>query len=189
MRPIRYAALGALVAVGPVVAAAQGLKGQDTITRELTPTIGKPIDPTSRGMGPRPLPQPPTGQTASQAPPAETRPAASDLTVLFATGSAELTEEGTAQLNELARALTGNALASYRFRIEGYTDTVGGTDYNLHLSKKRAEAVVTYLVTTGHVAPDRLEAVGFGKTHLLVQTPDQTPEQRNRRVRVLNLNT
>jgi outer membrane protein OmpA-like peptidoglycan-associated protein len=189
MRPIIYAAFGAIVAAAPVAVTAQGLKGQDTITRELTPTIGKSIDPTSRGMGPRPMTQPASGQTASRPPPTEPRPTASDLTVLFATGSADLTEEGIAQLNELAHALTGNALASYRFRIEGYTDTVGGADFNLQLSKKRAEAVVSYLVTSGHVAPDRLEAVGFGKTHLLVSTPDQTPEQRNRRVRVLNLNT
>jgi outer membrane protein OmpA-like peptidoglycan-associated protein len=128
-----------------------------------------------------------THPTAAQEPAAPAGIAAADLTVLFAFHSAELTPEGIAQLNELARALTGEALSGYRFRIEGYTDTVGAPDYNKTLSERRAAAVLDYLVANGHVSADRLQAVGFGKSHLLVPTPDQTPEPRNRRVRIVNL--
>ena len=59
------------------------------------------------------------------------------LYVQFANGSAELTPKAMAALDELGKALSGSALASYRFRIEGHTDTVGSKDYNQSLSERR----------------------------------------------------
>jgi outer membrane protein OmpA-like peptidoglycan-associated protein len=37
------------------------------------------------------------------------------------------------------------------------------------------------------VAPSRLQAVGVGEQGLLVPTPPQTPDERNRRVQIINL--
>jgi outer membrane protein OmpA-like peptidoglycan-associated protein len=110
-----------------------------------------------------------------------------DLTVNFATDSAELTPEAIRTLDELGRALASKDLAGYRFRIEGHTDTVGRRDYNQALSERRAQAVVDYVAKKYGVDPGRLQAVGMGETGLLVQTPPQTPEPRNRRVQVINL--
>lgn len=118
--------------------------------------------------------------------PAEAGPSV-NLTVNFANGSADLTPEAIATLDQLGKALSSSDLASYRFRIEGHTDTVGSREYNRQLSERRAEAVVSYLATKFGVQPARLEAVGMGEDGLLVQTPPQTPEPRNRRVQVVNL--
>jgi outer membrane protein OmpA-like peptidoglycan-associated protein len=57
----------------------------------------------------------------------------------------------------------------------------------MSLSERRAAAVSAYLEQKYGVKSDRLETVGLGASHLLVQTPDQTPEPRNRRVTVVNL--
>ena len=109
------------------------------------------------------------------------------LNVLFATDSTELTPEAIKTLDDLGQALTDPALAAFRFRIEGHTDTVGGRDYNKALSDRRALAVANYLAGRFRVDLTRLEPVGVGEDGLLVSTPDQTPEARNRRVLVVNI--
>jgi outer membrane protein OmpA-like peptidoglycan-associated protein len=110
-----------------------------------------------------------------------------NLTVVFATDSAQLTPQAMTALDQLGRALSNRELSDYRFRIEGHTDTVGSADYNRALSEQRAASVVAYLSAKFGVAPARLEAVGMGEQGLLVPTPPQTPELRNRRVQIINL--
>jgi outer membrane protein OmpA-like peptidoglycan-associated protein len=110
-----------------------------------------------------------------------------NLTVVFATDSAQLTPEAMTALDELGRALSNHQLSEYRFRIEGHTDTVGAADHNRALSELRAASVVAYLTTKFGVARSRLVAVGMGEQGLLVPTPPQTPELRNRRVQIINL--
>jgi OmpA-OmpF porin, OOP family len=109
------------------------------------------------------------------------------LTVNFANGSAELTPDAIKALDALGEALSSKDLAGYKFRIEGHTDTVGATVYNKELSERRAEAVVDYIAKKFNVDPSRMQAVGMGEGGLLVNTPPQTPEPRNRRVQVINL--
>jgi outer membrane protein OmpA-like peptidoglycan-associated protein len=123
---------------------------------------------------------------ASQAEPVDTLPSI-DLTVQFANGSAVLTPGAVRTLDRLGQALSSPALTGSRFRIEGHTDTVGAKDYNMALSQHRAAAVAAYLVSKFGLDASRLDAVGLGSDQLLVPTPDQTPEPRNRRVRVVNL--
>ena len=110
-----------------------------------------------------------------------------DLTVQFAFDSADLTPAASRVLDELGKALTNPELAGSRIRIEGHTDTVGTRPYNMSLSERRADTVVDYLTERFHIPPDRLQAVGVGEDGLLVPTPDQTLEPRNRRVHVVNL--
>jgi len=138
-----------------------------------------------------PVPSAPQPRVAASTPVAvpaapPTAPAV-NLTVNFATGSAELTPAAIRTLDELGRALSSKDLAGYRFRIEGHTDTVGQRDYNHALSERRAEAVVDYVAKKYDVDPSRLQAVGMGEDGLLVATPPQTAEPRNRRVQVINL--
>jgi outer membrane protein OmpA-like peptidoglycan-associated protein len=110
-----------------------------------------------------------------------------NLYVPFEYGSAELTPQAIAALDELGKALTSSTLSGFKFKIEGHTDTVGTKAYNMSLSERRAAAVSAYLEQKYGVKQDRLETVGLGESHLLVPTPDQTPEPRNRRVTVVNL--
>ena len=87
----------------------------------------------------------------------------------------------------VGEALNSPQLANYRFRIEGHTDTVGDAGSNQALSERRAAAVRAYLIQRFGVRPERLEAVGLGESQLLVPTPDETPNQNNRRVQVVTL--
>ena len=113
-------------------------------------------------------------------------PAAS-LTVHFASGSAALTPQAERTLDVLGQALTSSLLSNSAFRIEGHTDTVGSPTMNLSLSERRAIAVRDYLQRRFGISPQRLEAVGLGETQLLVRTPAQVAEPRNRRVQILNV--
>jgi outer membrane protein OmpA-like peptidoglycan-associated protein len=114
-----------------------------------------------------------------------TRPV--NLNVEFRTGSAELTPAAIRTLNELGRALSNAQLSSYRFRIEGHTDTVGSPEMNKQLSERRAEAVAAFLASKFGIDRSRLETAGLGEEGLLVPTPPETPEPRNRRVQIINV--
>ena len=63
----------------------------------------------------------------------------------------------------------------------GHTDTAGPPDYNMGLSEKRAETVATELVQAG-IPAQIITTEAFGETDLAVPTPDNTPDQANRRV-------
>ncbi|MGH7084580.1 MAG: OmpA family protein, partial [Acetobacteraceae bacterium] len=123
--------------------------------------------------------------------PAATTPAAPsvNLNVEFATDSATLTPSARQTLDALGEALSSQQLAAYRFRIEGHTDTVGSAPYNLALSQRRADAVAAYLERKFGIPSGRLETLGMGENGLLVPTPANTPEPKNRRVQVINLGT
>jgi len=62
-------------------------------------------------------------------------------------------------------AVLGTFLTKYpdsTVLIEGHTDNVGTSEYNMALSQRRADSVVSYLVDNLHIAPARLTAVGYG---------------------------
>jgi outer membrane protein OmpA-like peptidoglycan-associated protein len=179
---------------------AQGSPSADQIINSLKPS-GNLVSGGTRGIrlaapptdaAPAPAQQPRVASSRPTAVPVATSSAptsgpAVNLTVNFANGSAELTPDAMRTLDELGRALASKDLAAYRFRIEGHTDTVGARDYNQSLSERRAEAVVSYVSRKFGVEPSRLQPVGMGEEGLLVATPPQTPEPRNRRVQVINL--
>lgn len=179
----------ALLASGACIgaASAQSNPSAEQIIDALKPTGA--LSDTTRGI----KPLPPGGGEATMAPqaaPAPSAPAAAPSTNLdidFQSGSAALTPQATAALDQLGKALTSPQLASYNFKIAGHTDTVGDPATNQALSDQRAQAVKSYLETKFGVADTRLQAVGLGETDLLVNTPPQTSEQRNRRVQVINL--
>ena len=193
--------------LGSLPAFAQGSPSADQIINSLKPS-GNLVTGGTRGIrlaapttegatqqptapAPSPVQQPRVAASKPVTAPARrghrrTGPAV-NLTVNFASGSAELTPEAIRTLDALGSALASKDLAAYRFRIEGHTDTVGSRDYNRALSERRAKAVVDYVAKKFGVDPSRLEAVGMGEDGLLVATPPQTPEPRNRRVQVVNL--
>lgn len=110
-----------------------------------------------------------------------------NLDVDFSMGSSQLTSAAKAQLDQVGRALSDQSLAGYRFGIIGHTDTVGQRSANLVLSATRARAVAIYLEKNFHISPKRLDDYGVGEKDLLVPTPPQTPNPRNRRVEIVNL--
>ncbi|MDE2197728.1 MAG: OmpA family protein [Rhodospirillales bacterium] len=216
MRVLFLAAAAALLCSG-AVAQAQQSPSADQIIKSLKPSgpLGsgtrgiRPVAPTAPpASGPTqaassvPMPAgaaaaapvaPPASPTAAA--PAVATPVVAttggapsvNLNVEFQTGSATLTPQAMRTLDQLGQALTSKDLASYRFRIAGHTDTVGNPATNKTLSEQRAATVASYLESKFNVAAARLETVGMGEDGLLVPTPPQTPEARNRRVQVINL--
>ena len=68
--------------------------------------------------------------------------------------------------------------------IIGHADSMGTPDYNIALSLKRARAVAKIL-SRYDTEPRQISIQGFGEYDLLVSTPDETPEPRNRRVEIM----
>ncbi|HET8997149.1 MAG TPA: OmpA family protein [Acetobacteraceae bacterium] len=192
-------AIPLIVGAAPVFA--QSNPSADQIIQSLKPkgnllaggTRGIRLAPQAAAPAPRTYAAPMGSHQVAAAKPMAAPPASEasapsvNLNVDFETGSANLTPQARSTLDQLGRALSSSQLAGYRFRIVGHTDTVGSPAYNKTLSEQRADAVVHYLSDKFGVQPTRLEAEGVGEAGLLVPTPPQTPEPRNRRVQVINL--
>ena len=103
--------------------------------------------------------------------------------VHFEFGSAELTPQAKAVLDELGAALRTDDLKPYRFRIVGHTDAIGSEEYNLDLSRQRAKAVERYLNDRFGIEQRRIEAVGLGKAQLY--DPRNPTAGINRRVEIV----
>jgi len=81
-----------------------------------------------------------------------------------------LRPEGMTALDTLAGELAGAHFDNVA--AEGHTDRLGSTAYNPTLSQSRADAVKTRRVTTGHLDPTKITAVGKGESQP-VTLPDQ----------------
>jgi outer membrane protein OmpA-like peptidoglycan-associated protein len=103
-------------------------------------------------------------------------------TVRFGFNRATLTDEEKEKLN----ALVANTSSMKRFfiAIEGYTDPTGDATYNLELSKRRADAVVQYLVGERDVEFHRIHVIGLGEQRLADTGTGREANANNRRVEV-----
>jgi len=102
--------------------------------------------------------------------------------VLFDTGSYTLkpaARETMAKISGILLAHPGLTL-----QIEGYTDSVGGDDYNQQLSEQRAESVRDFLAQEG-VPASSITAKGFGKADPVASNDTPEGRQRNRRVEIV----
>lgn len=105
--------------------------------------------------------------------------------IFFEFNKADLLPASENELQKLYSLLVSHL--SVRIRIEGHTDNLGGYDFNLDLSKRRAESVVLYLLNRG-IAADRIESAGY--SYVFPIASNETPEGRqiNRRVTFKILN-
>lgn len=72
-----------------------------------------------------------------------------------------------------------------KLHVVGHTDNVGDLDYNLKLSKARAEAVVNELVSKHKIAADRLKAHGVGPLSPVSSNDSEEGRALNRRVELV----
>jgi len=102
--------------------------------------------------------------------------------VLFDTNKAQLKSGGSRSLQKLADFL--KQYPQRKARIEGYTDSTGGADYNQALSERRANAVRTSLVDMG-ISNDRISTHGYGKDSPVATNDTASGRQLNRRVEII----
>ena len=103
--------------------------------------------------------------------------------IYFDFASDKIKPESEPVLREIADALSHNP--AWKLRVEGHTDNIGGDQYNLDLSQRRAEAVKLALVARYHIAADRLSPQGFGATRPKEPNDTLAGRARNRRVELV----
>jgi OmpA-OmpF porin, OOP family len=106
--------------------------------------------------------------------------------IFFDTDKAEPKAESAPTLGEIANLL--GADPKLAVLIVGHTDNQGAYDYNLDLSRRRAEAVVKTLAASYRVDPNRLRAAGVGMAAPAASNDSDEGRARNRRVEVVKLN-
>ena len=110
------------------------------------------------------------------------RPAPPEQFLLyFETGGSELTPESKILLQTILER--ARARPSVDMSVIGHSDTQGAADANEVLALQRATAIAEQLRALG-LADTTMSIESHGERNLLVPTPDETPEPRNRRVEV-----
>ena len=104
--------------------------------------------------------------------------------VNFATGSAELTPESFAKLDEVANAL--KRAPGVVLEIRGHTDDRGSAKLNSRLSQQRADAVCRYLVSQG-VQSNQLRATGYGSKMPIASNKTAAGREKNRRIEMYRI--
>jgi peptidoglycan-associated lipoprotein len=99
----------------------------------------------------------------------------------FETGGSQLTPESLALLPSIIE--TASKRATFDMSIIGHSDTVGDAAANEALSLVRAQAIAE-LIKEKALKVDALSIESHGERNLLVPTPDETSEPRNRRVEI-----
>lgn len=106
-----------------------------------------------------------------------------DSSILFDVDKSILKPAARGALTEAAAKIAASPGAT--ITVEGHTDSDGRADYNLKLSKARAEAVVAFFKASGGLAQTAFQTVGYGASRPVAD--NATPEGRaqNRRVEVI----
>jgi OmpA-OmpF porin, OOP family len=100
-------------------------------------------------------------------------------TIEFETGSATLTPQGRAILDQMAAVLS--RMTTRSVEIIGHTDASGNRSTNIALSQARADAVKGYLVAKG-ISPQQLSTLGVGPDQPIASNDTSDGRARNRRI-------
>jgi len=105
------------------------------------------------------------------------------LAVNFRTGSAVLSADSKAKLDEIAtKALNAKG---YVVEVSGFTDTTGSVARNRALSQRRADNVIRYLVENHQIPLRRIVTpYGFGESNPVAENNSRDGRAQNRRVEV-----
>ena len=102
--------------------------------------------------------------------------------VLFDTAKYTLKPDAREKLAKVSGILL--AYPDLKVQVEGYTDNVGGDQYNLTLSQQRGDAVRSYLVSQG-VNPNNITATGYGMSNPVADNATAAGRAQNRRVNLV----
>ncbi|HSG34312.1 MAG TPA: OmpA family protein [Sphingomonadaceae bacterium] len=101
--------------------------------------------------------------------------------VTFAVDSSAISPAFQGTLDQIA-----NSLVQYPdslVDVMGHTDSTGSEQYNLDLSRRRANSVADYLVLRG-VSRARIETIGYGENYPVASNETAEGRARNRRVEI-----
>ncbi|MBR5625633.1 MAG: OmpA family protein [Alphaproteobacteria bacterium] len=101
--------------------------------------------------------------------------------ITFKTDSADINSSFYPVLNSVARVL--NKYNNSTVLVSGHTDSTGGAEYNLNLSRERAGSVAAYLQGQG-VKQSRFEVLGLGSSNPIASNDTANGRSLNRRVEI-----
>ncbi|MBR2012312.1 MAG: OmpA family protein [Alphaproteobacteria bacterium] len=101
--------------------------------------------------------------------------------ITFRTDSADINSSFYPVLNSVAKVL--KKYSNSTVMVSGHTDSTGSADYNLALSKSRAQSVAAYLQGQG-VKASRFEVLGMGSSNPIASNSDAAGRAQNRRVEI-----
>ena len=102
--------------------------------------------------------------------------------LLFDFDSDKLRDASKTNLDNLANSLS--SFGDSKLLLVGHTDDTGPDAYNLDLSRRRAAAVASYLISRG-VPSARIETSGRGEGEPIAPNDSDADRQKNRRVEVV----
>ncbi len=105
--------------------------------------------------------------------------------ILFDSDSHKIRGESYKTLSDIGQLLQDDP--DLRLSIEGHTDSDGSDEHNLALSDNRASSVRDYLIATYSIAPERLEAKGWGESQPMDSNDTPEGKANNRRVELVRL--
>ncbi len=105
-----------------------------------------------------------------------------DVTIPFAFNKYILTAKDKEELDNLVTNTSKNK--RFFIAVEGFTDRTGTRQYNETLSRKRADAVVEYLVAKHNIPIFRIHMIGLGQEKPVDEGRTRAARAKNRRVEV-----
>jgi outer membrane protein OmpA-like peptidoglycan-associated protein len=108
--------------------------------------------------------------------------------VYFATNKDVILARSFPLLQQVGQVLRANPELK-KVRVEGHTDSQGKDEANMDLSQRRANSVRKRLIEQEGIAPERLEAVGYGETRPVDNNKTAKGRENNRRVEFIILET
>ena len=103
--------------------------------------------------------------------------------IYFDSGKADVKPESQAALSEIAKLMKQDA--AIKLLVVGHTDTNGTFDYNIDLSKRRAQAVVQALTSSHGIDASRLKPWGVGFASPVASNRAEDGRAKNRRVELV----
>jgi outer membrane protein OmpA-like peptidoglycan-associated protein len=102
--------------------------------------------------------------------------------VLFETGKYALSSDAQLKLAKLSGII--QAHPGLNLAIEGHTDSTGTAEFNLNLSRQRADGVRQFLIMQG-LSPDTITANGLGEADPIADNSTAAGRKQNRRVEII----
>jgi peptidoglycan-associated lipoprotein len=99
----------------------------------------------------------------------------------FKFGKKDLPDEAKAKLDEMMQQIKADPKGAY-FEIAGYTDSIGGKEFNEKLGLERAEAVKRYLYEQHQIPLHKMNVISYGEDNPVAENNTKAGRAQNRRV-------